>query len=364
MPHPTTHQPHKRERQRRLVLRIATLALVSHVLVVAAHLQPVSPSMVIMGSLGVLLMAGLLWVNRATHHPGWTLTLALMLNGGWLLVDGRRAIQHQEGLTSWIQSDALFIVLLCYTFLPLRTAHVWNGVVLVVLSIFSLLAGEKDLFLLLLAGFVMSFVALLTEYGREVSDAQATSALLRQELNYDVLTGALSRRETMRRLQASAEQGQPGFILLLDLDHFKQVNDDLGHHVGDQALQIVTQLLKKAVRPGDAVGRWGGKEFLVFLPGATLTQAQEIADRLLRDVNSFQNAGLPRMTISMGGVPMTPGTNVNEALKLADLNLYRAKDAGRNCAVLTAPPAQQNTVNPAPVNATGTGFTEGKIHRG
>lgn len=130
----------KKERQRRLVVWISGLALVAHLLLVLSSLHQPDLAHAGMGSVGVLLMGGLLWVNRQEHHAGRTLTLALLLNLGWLVVDGRQAILGQLGLTAWVQNDVLFMTLLCYAFLPLRLAHARNAVFLLLLVVVALLA--------------------------------------------------------------------------------------------------------------------------------------------------------------------------------------------------------------------------------
>lgn len=316
---------------------ISGLALLAHLLQVLVYLKPFNVGMVGMSGLGALLMLGILWVNRREHHPILTLILALAMNAGWLGVDGWHSVERQQGLSSWVQSDGLFMTLLCYAFLPRRIAHRCNMALLPLLCLIAYASGEKDPFLLLLLGFLMLFVGFLSEYGQEVQAAEATSAALRHELNFDVLTGALSRREMMERLKTGLLGGQSGVLLLLDVDHFKRVNDEFGHHVGDEALRNVTHLLKNGVRQGDLVGRWGGEEFLVFLKHVSLSQGQEIADRLVSEINAYAQPHLPRLTVSIGGVPLDSDIGLHEALRQADHCLYRAKARGRNRAILTAP---------------------------
>lgn len=124
-------------------------------------------------------------------------------------------------------------------------------------------------------------------------------------------------------------------VLMLDVDHFKRVNDQLGHLAGDSVLRELARLLREAVRNVDWVGRYGGEEFVVILPQTRYEEARQTAERLRQEVelHSFR-AGerMTRMTVSVG-VATYPSEKADSAaglLREADLALYRAKEAGRN----------------------------------
>jgi len=124
-------------------------------------------------------------------------------------------------------------------------------------------------------------------------------------------------------------------VVLLDLDRFKLINDSFGHLVGDRVLAEVAAVLRKATRQGDIIGRYGGEEFVAFLPGADLQAVSQFAERVRAAVERARitlddNLSVP-MTIS-GGVACIPGCadSLNEALRVADDRLYAAKRAGRN----------------------------------
>ncbi len=157
-------------------------------------------------------------------------------------------------------------------------------------------------------------------------------------VEHDELTGLLNRRGMLRsihRIHASAmRSGQPYCLAILDLDHFKQVNDAYGHNVGDEVLRRVAEQLTKDLRREDWVGRWGGEEFVVALPGSTEAQAMHTIERLRNGVGKqrIQTQGFDfGITLSAGvALCRAPADDPNDVLRLADAALYRAKAAGRD----------------------------------
>ena len=152
----------------------------------------------------------------------------------------------------------------------------------------------------------------------------------------DHLTGLHNRRHAQEHLQsvlaAAKRHHLPLSLLLLDVDHFKQVNDTRGHAGGDDVLFEVAQVLSREVRTEDVVARWGGEEFVVIASHADVEAAQHLAERLRLAVE--QSCGV---TISIGGASVV---GAGDLLPVADRNLYAAKDAGRNRCVVTEVPAQ------------------------
>lgn len=155
----------------------------------------------------------------------------------------------------------------------------------------------------------------------------------------DGLTGLRSRRffdqallnETIRAVRS----GNPMSLLLLDIDHFKKVNDTFGHDGGDRVLVEVAHRLSRFVRPGDIVSRYGGEEFAILLPGADITQAQEIAERVRQGVAAapiaVTKSSLYHVTVSIGVAPMPArDADPTSLIIFADRALYAAKNAGRN----------------------------------
>ncbi|MFM8333339.1 MAG: GGDEF domain-containing protein, partial [Candidatus Methylumidiphilus sp.] len=119
-------------------------------------------------------------------------------------------------------------------------------------------------------------------------------------------------------------------IILVDIDHFKLINDNHGHMAGDKILQRVTGILKTNLRKADTLGRWGGEEFLIILPNTHLAEARAVAEKLRREVAKGTLEGIV-CTISLG-VKMLDlnDRNTDDAIKCTDAALYRAKLNGRN----------------------------------
>jgi diguanylate cyclase (GGDEF)-like protein len=160
---------------------------------------------------------------------------------------------------------------------------------------------------------------------------------LQQMAYYDGLTGLANRRlfnEDLKRLLAEAQRGQPFTLMLLDLDHFKQVNDTLGHDAGDLLLQTVAQRLREAVREVDRVARLGGDEFAVLLSHTCDVAAiEQVCQRIVTSLDQpLDHQGQPLQTSVSIGLARCPNeASEAEALyKCADLALYEAKRAGRH----------------------------------
>ena len=154
----------------------------------------------------------------------------------------------------------------------------------------------------------------------------------------DSLTGCANRREFEARGRAEVERvkrsGAPLSFVTIDLDHFKQINDDHGHRAGDEVLRAFVKLVKTTLRPSDLVGRIGGEEFALVLPDTPLEGAVMIAERLRRltesEVVTLSGAKI-RFTVSLGVAQYGPdGGTYESVIEAADSRMYRAKQAGRN----------------------------------
>ncbi|HER25614.1 MAG TPA: diguanylate cyclase [Rhodospirillales bacterium] len=158
---------------------------------------------------------------------------------------------------------------------------------------------------------------------------------LREIARTDSLTGLANRRhldETLaKEFDRAHRYSQPLGLLLLDIDHFKILNDTYGHTRGDQVLRALGRLLKDHFRDVDHPCRFGGEEFAVVLPGTGLAAAMETAERLRRRIESSNFSGLPMtMSIGVGALPEINVTNAGELLTATDRALYEAKRTGRN----------------------------------
>lgn len=178
---------------------------------------------------------------------------------------------------------------------------------------------------------ILSFLS--ASYRRTVDDAEHS---LRELAATDPLTGLHNRRRLLEMARREhARHGRSGHalcVLLCDVDHFKAVNDTHGHEAGDRVLQHVARLLAETVRANDAVGRWGGEEFLALLPDTELTAAAQVAQRLRLAVADavFEGSTPLRLSVTIGVARLRAGESVERFIARADAGLYRGKVGGRN----------------------------------
>jgi diguanylate cyclase (GGDEF)-like protein len=180
--------------------------------------------------------------------------------------------------------------------------------------------------------------ALLEDIGRETS-ALLQSMRLRELAAVDPLTGLSRRHVAEQRLVHEAERslrsGAPFGLIMVDIDHFKRVNDEFGHAVGDAVLRQVAQLLVAHSRSIDLVSRWGGEEFMIVLPETDLSGLAAAAEKLRAAVESTpveRDSDSIRMTVSLGVAQIDANADLDPqgAIERVDRALYRAKRAGRN----------------------------------
>lgn len=157
----------------------------------------------------------------------------------------------------------------------------------------------------------------------------------------DKLTGAANRQVFEGYFQAALLEAtmsqQPISVLLLDIDHFKKVNDNHGHSIGDLVLKTVSNMLRAKLAPQDILCRWGGEEFLMLVPQMDLSRAAELAEefrRLIADRELKVNGAHIGITVSIGVAEHQAHESAEDLIKRADLALYQAKEAGRNQVVL------------------------------
>lgn len=155
----------------------------------------------------------------------------------------------------------------------------------------------------------------------------------------DQLTGLHNRPATIELLEAEFERArryhQNLAVIMADIDHFKRFNDRYGHDMGDRVLAQVAEILSNNLRKPDTVGRWGGEEFLIIAPGSDGPAAASLAERVRQYVETIRLEEVDEpVTASFGVSPLAADQNRDELLYVADMALYRAKDAGRNRVVI------------------------------
>lgn len=156
----------------------------------------------------------------------------------------------------------------------------------------------------------------------------------------DALTGLANRAALDSRFAICHEQAQryarPFALILLDIDHFKRVNDEQGHQLCDRVLQEFAQLIKDCIRGSDCLGRWGGEEFLILCPETTLEQAVAFAERIRVQAHKQQFASKRPQTLSAGVAELMPGDTLDALLQRAGTALDQAKTQGRDRVCFTA----------------------------
>lgn len=173
-------------------------------------------------------------------------------------------------------------------------------------------------------------------------ELESALVLLSDMATHDDLTGLFNRRyllDVLDHEKNQADRGSGGTfcICLLDIDHFKQVNDTYGHGYGDSVLRTFAQVAERGIRAADLMCRWGGEEFLWLLPQTSGELAEACAERIKSDLEKTVFDGLApefRVTMSVGIAQYRPGKTIKELIERADAALYSAKRAGRNRIVL------------------------------
>ena len=174
-------------------------------------------------------------------------------------------------------------------------------------------------------------------FGAEVRRLETELADVSQRLLEDALTELLNRRGLARAFDGEAARadrhGTPMCLALLDIDHFKKLNDTFGHQTGDEALVHLTRIVRESIRPSDIVARFGGEEFVILLPDAQIDEAVAIMQRVQRELTRrffLHDNQRILITFSAGVVQRMPGELRDAMIGRADRCLYAAKQAGRN----------------------------------
>jgi diguanylate cyclase (GGDEF)-like protein len=279
-------------------------------------------------------------------HPG-LLTYLMFINVPLLFIAFWYCLYPLDGsslaYTSLFGLATAFPVVFCLQFVLLRPsdAFFWTVTEIVTLLLISLpravmtaptegLLGGGFLPVMLLTGYGSQVLLLkyVADLVRKLRVAKEETAQLEEVAFYDVLTGLLNRRGTetfLQQVMADAGRTQDAFsIALLDLDHFKAINDTYGHLVGDDILRQFSGQFKTSLRAGDVLGRWGGEEFLLIALHTPASLHATLAQRLKE---SWQH---PTVTFSAGLTVFQKGDTLQSLIQRADEALYLAKSKGRD----------------------------------
>ena len=164
---------------------------------------------------------------------------------------------------------------------------------------------------------------------------------LQYNASYDFLTKIFNRKTyfeiSEEIFELSKRQNEPFSILLIDIDHFKRINDTYGHLIGDEVLKFVSSNISKLLRKSDILGRYGGEEFIVTLPNTKLDNAKTIAEKINKYIydNHYVNETYNlQLSVSVGIAQIKKETNLTDLIHKADEALYKAKNYGRNRVVV------------------------------
>lgn len=277
---------------------------------------------------GIALAGPVLWLAACQIAPFYDsatarITLSSTLNAGYLIAASWELIRLREALSSKIPLVGFFLLHAAITLARLPAAA------------FRTLAADTNLFhtpwvmasALESSVFHIASCFLLLSLAKERSEHR-----LQRLAALDSLTEISNRRDFMgeaaRLLRKARRAGKPCAVLMIDLDHFKKINDESGHQAGDEVLRSVAMVMKANVKPADLCGRIGGEEFACLLMDCTLDEALGVAERLRRAVSDM----IPRVTISIGcaSTDHHPLADLDTLIAVSDRALYASKNAGRN----------------------------------
>src|ERR1700761_5694174 len=325
------------ERKRALVLVAASIFAASGVLNLIEAVIPGGPSVSLLPGLGAFILAAILLA------VGKRLPISVLV---WLGPLGAALIAVAVGTTDGPGDGAIL-----YIWPVLWQAYFFGrrGAVLIVLwvalvqalALVYLPAGDAyfDRWLDVVAsvGLVAGVVEFLATRNRRLVERLVAEARM------DNLTGLLNRRGFAERAGAELARSRRDASRLgvasFDLDHFKAINDEYGHEIGDQVLVKVSGLFRDEMRESDVLARMGGEEFTVLLPGDSAEQAAALAERVRAKLEASKDSRLPSVTVSAGVVSAIGAADLDALLRDADRALYEAKFSGRNRTVTRPLPA-------------------------
>ena len=280
----------------------------------------------------IAMLDGLCWGSVVWLVAGFSATLDPWLGA---VLCGVAAVNAPIYITYFRAYAALMGTLWATVMLAslLRPAHAVEQELVYGMTIFC---GLLTYHMRTIAQRVLDGIGLQLSNASLAGQLSAALQLVQHEAGTDALTGQPNRRALDELLKQQVNMahstGRAFSVLLLDIDHFKLVNDTHGHGAGDDTLRAFAQRVREHLRQGDTCARYGGEEFVVVLPGTTLVAALEVAERLRHGVAeaSLMSVPLVRTTVSIGAAQYVSGETVEQLLARADTAVYAAKRGGRN----------------------------------
>lgn len=186
---------------------------------------------------------------------------------------------------------------------------------------------------------VLRIKAILQRKNEQLELAQSKLIQANEDLEYlsfhDNLTSLYNRRYFMTTLKHHFDdafrQNKSVSLMMIDIDHFKTINDRFGHNAGDEALKVFGGILSKVIRGGDIAARWGGEEFTVFMPSTNQQEALQLAERIQQSLDETRFKVIDSLTVSIGVSEYDGEDTIKSWLERTDSALYKAKSKGRNC---------------------------------
>jgi len=169
----------------------------------------------------------------------------------------------------------------------------------------------------------------------DITEKKQMEDELRKLSTIDYLTNVYNRRYFMEKLESEVERalrtGSKFSLVMLDIDHFKKINDNFGHNVGDVVLKSIAEMIKNRIRKIDCLARWGGEEFVILLLDTTVNMTSGLIEEIRENIIKINIPGVESVTASFGLVGYCKGDTADTLLQKADTMMYEAKAAGRNC---------------------------------
>lgn len=297
--------------------------------------------------LNLWLIAAFVLCRCQLRLPLFWLSLGFVLHALWYCYFTLATMQHYvwHGQTVATLLVLLPVIVLMLLYKPQRTrSDFWFALTLMV---WVLVVLVRSILLLLAPEWLLSSQLITQAIWPGVMAAYAIFALtgyleesqqqLKGEATHDPLTTLLNRRGFSEAVNAAlwalARKQQPAALLMMDLDYFKQINDQFGHDVGDEVLVAVANTLQQQLTPLQLLARFGGEEFLLFLPEQNVIQAQAMAQQIMSAMAALKVPQLPAssrpLSLSIGIAVFGPDYDLSRQLKNADLAMYQAKQNGR-----------------------------------